>query len=440
MVGHISKGTTAALLLLACGCQRPAVIPAEDVPPKRVVVVAKTPKGRTPSEGQTKVLGNGWYANVEVDSRDRIHVAYTDADLGDVLYAVSLPGQTALGPPEPVEVEGAVGSYLNLAIAPGDAPVLSYYHQGRRQLRLAYRPNDIPAMRAAGVSFGDPLRPLKSMPLVPGERPPPAPGSGMGPGWNGEDVAFGDNVGMASSLLVDGSGRPHLFYYAKGERARYAARPKGLPAFGPSVAGRWEKIDVDTKAGGSYTMGTDLIALSDGTVLASYCNWNFVDAQLKIAMRRPGQRHFTVIEAENFQRRVDGWHSALLPRSDGLIDVYSVATGDQRLLRGVFNPKAPGPLTDRQEIMGRPGATAIVRSKDGTLWIATRGQGFESLGESPGVWLVEIPAGDVSRPKKYVLEKGLGANPWIDIALRKNGRPVVVWTSQRDQVMRMYVH
>ena len=47
---------------------------------------------------------------------------------------------------------------------------------------------------------------------------------------------------------------------------------------------------------------TDGEILDDGTAVASYCNWNFVDAQLKVAVRRPKDTLFTVIEAEADER------------------------------------------------------------------------------------------------------------------------------------------
>ena len=79
------------------------------------------------------------------------------------------------------------------------------------------------------------------------------------------------------------------------------------------------------------------------------------------------------------------------------------------------------------------------RAADGTFWVLTRGQGFRSLGEEPGVWLIEIPQGDMGAAKRKLLERGSQRDPWLDLAVRPDGRPVAVWTSTETDSMRMYV-
>lgn len=443
-VAAISLGLTMGTVL--SGCKRALITPTEEVPPDRIRVIADVPPDRSPSNGQTRVLGNGWYANVEVDSDDRIHLAWTDADVGDVMYTTIEPG-----PPKPVVAEivadeGAAGSYVRLALAPGGAPVISYYHQDLRMLRLAHRPADLPKMSASGAELavagldGASAAWKEPTALVPGEKPPPPPEHGMGPGWHGEDVAFGDNAGIAGALTVDRKGRPHAIYYTKDERLRYAHRPDGLPAFGAGGHGAFDKADIDDRAGGSYTMSTDLLALSDGTIVASYCHWNFFDAQLKLAVRKAGSSTFQVVAASPMRKLVDGWHSTLLPRSDGKVDAFSVATGEGQLLLGQFDPTAPAELGSRQVIMERPGATVVQKAADGTLWVLSRGLGLPSLDEQPGVWLIELPQGDRALSRRFMLEKGVGQDPWIDLALKKDGTPVAVWTSRETLSMRMYTH
>jgi len=421
-------------------CKRPVVVPEETVDARKVVEVARPPQGRKPSEGQSKLLGTGWYANVEVDALDRIHVAWTDADVGDVLYAVSAPGAKVVGTPEVVEHEGAVGSYLRMTLAPGNVPVLAYYQQDRRVLRLAHRPKDLAAMKAAGVNVDETLTPPPAQVLFPGEDPPRPPEAGMGPQWHGEDVAFGQDLGLAGALVVDKQGYAHLTSYTKGERLRYYTRPKDGPAFGLRVRERFEKLDVDPRASGNYKMNTDLVVLDDGSVVASYCHYVAVDSHLRLAVRKQGKGLFDVVNAEPLQRRVDGRHSQLLVGKGGLLDVYSVSNGDNMLLHSTFDPQKPAPFAERSEVVGRPGATVMRRGKDGTLWILTRGQGFESLGETPGLWLIELKGGDVGQAKKWILETGRVDDPWIDLALRKDGKPVAVWTSKDRMSIQMYTH
>lgn len=430
------------LVIGAAACKRPVTLPTTEVPPARIRTVADVPPDREPAEGQTRVLGNGWYANVEVDGQDRVHLAWTDADLGDVMYAVSEPGSLELGEPVVVEHRGAVGSYLQLALAPGDVPVLAYYHQDDRTLRVAHRPADLPLMAEAGARLGEKVTRHEPRVLVPGEKPPPPPETGMGEGWHGEAVAYGDNAGLAGSLTVDAEGIPHIVYYASNERLRYATRPAGTAAFGEEVLGLWHKATVDEKAGGSYTMTTDVLVAHDA-VLVSYAHWNHVDSQLKVALRKTDAdaSAFEVIEASPLRRMIDGWHSTLLPLDEGgQVEVFSVATGDAKLYRGVLDVEQPAPLEGRTTIIDRPGPTIVRRAPDGTLWVLTRALGLPQLNEKSGVSLIELPGGDPSKAHRYLLEEGLDRDPWIDLALRKDGTPIAVWTSRETLSMKLYVH
>ena len=439
MVG--SRLCLALALVLAAGlaCKENVLLPTEEIPERDLIVVARPPSDRQPSPGQTKVLGTGWYANVEIDAKGVLHFAWTDADLGDVMYTRWEPEQPAPVPPQPVELDGAAGGYLQLVLGPGDAPILSYYHQDRRVLRLAHRPADLPKMKAAGAVLVAPLeaKPVFT-PLVPGEKAPRQPSEGMGPGWHGEDVAFGDQVGMAGKLFVDQQGRPHLTYYTKNERFRYARRPASKDAFGPLVNSIFEKYDVDERAGGSYTMSTDLAVTKDGTAVVSYCHWNYIDSVLRVGWLAPGKSDFEVVDAAKLDRIVDGWHSALVPIDDHQFEVFSVATAALKLFSGRFDTRAPKAFAERQVWVERPGPTVVKRAANGTFWVLTRGQGFRSLGEEPGVWLIEIPQGDPGAAKRKLLERGSQRDPWLDLVIRPDGRPVAVWTSTETDSMRMY--
>jgi hypothetical protein len=369
------------------------------------------------------VLGVGWYPNVEVDDDDRLHFAWTDADLGDVLYAVTAPGASTPGPPEPVEVKGAAGQFVHLALAPGGAPVLSYYQQDEHTLRLAHRPVDLARMKAAGVEVGD--------------EPIPAAGDGrMGPGWVGEDIVFGDNAGLGGALAIDGGGRAHVTYYVRGEKLRYARRPADVPAFGGAGIGVFEKLDVDAKAGNTSNLITDLRVEKDGTVVASYCDWSVTDARLKLAVRAPGSLEFVTTFASNRTHEIDGWASQLVTRSDNLLDVVSVHQGKRELLIGAFDARAPKPLVERKPLLSRPGPTVVRRGPDGTLWILTRRR--KSNDEEAALTLVALPAGDGQGARRYVLEKGAQQDAWIDLAIRRNGKPVAVWFSSEMRGMRQY--
>ena len=60
--------------------------------PGTIQVVAQVPENRVSAPGIPRILGVGWYPQIEVDAQNRVHLAYVDADPGDVLYVVSDPG------------------------------------------------------------------------------------------------------------------------------------------------------------------------------------------------------------------------------------------------------------------------------------------------------------------------------------------------------------
>lgn len=416
----------AALLLVVAGvtaCSREPPIPVREPTPGSVIVVAAPPTARVQA-GEAR-RGVGWYPDVEVDAARRVHIAWTDADIGDVLYAVSPAGAATPGEPELVETTGAAGAFVRLALAPGDVPIISSYNQSDHTLRVAHRPSDEPAMKAAGALIGDAPAPA-------------AAAAALAPGWVGEDIAFGDEAGAGSALAVDRAGRVHLAYGVAGTRMRYARRPAASPAFGAGGTGHWEKVDIDPQSGQSPYVKNDIALLEDGSVVVSYCDWQVAMAHLKVAVRTPASPVFTVQRArEQPKPGIDGPSNALLPRKDGLIDVAAVRLDDAMLLVGSFDPKAPAPLLDRLAIVPSRGPASILRGEDGTLWVLARDP-LERAGRVPGLYLLEIPGGDVSKARRVLLEKGTADDPWIDLALSPDGKPVAVWFSEDAKGLKLY--
>jgi hypothetical protein len=410
-------------VVIAGACTRDQPVPTRDPAQGTIVLVAGPPLERI-SAGEAR-RGVGWYPDVEVDAEDRVHVAWTDADVGDVMYAVSPAGASTPGEPEPVETQGAAGAFVRLALTPGNQPVISYYHQGDHTLRVAHRPADVGAMKAAGADVD----------VTP---PPAAAAHPLAKGWVGEDIAFGDDAGAGSSLVVDKHGRPHLLYGVKGDRVRYARRPENVPAFGAAGVGTWEKVDVDTRSGQSPTLINSLLVLDDGTAVASYCDFQVVMGHLRLAVRPPGVPLFAVTSArEEPKAGFDGTSNALLPRKDGKLDVASVVLGENALLVGTFDPKAPSALVERRRVGPARGATVVKRGDDGTLWALERDP-LEKGDHVPGLYLLEIPAGDPAQARAVLLEKTTADDPWIDLALRKDGRPVAVWFSEEAKGLKLY--
>jgi len=408
-----------ALSAIACDDDKgpPIVRPTSGA----VRAVASTPVDQAPVAGQDLVLGTGWYANVEVDAADRVHLAWVDADRGDVHYTTMAAGADAPEPSVLVEHKGAVGAYLMLALTTTGAPVLAYGQQDERTLRLAHRPADLAALAASGA--------------VVDATPPARDPERMGADFVAEDITFGDQVGMAGALVVGRHGVPHLVYYSKGTRFRYARRAIDAPTFGPSAVGRFELVDVDLKGGSSYTMRTDLRVLDDGTVFTSYCNWTFKDATQKVAWRRPGEATFTVM-AWPETKGSDGWQSTLLDERPGVLALFSVAIGDQVLRRAEIEIAAPRVTPVRHTILARPSAAVVRRRADGTLVVLARVNGT-STEDPSGVFLIEVPV-DGPAKERVLLDEGAASDPWLDLALRADGRPVAVWTSSDHRHMRMY--
>lgn len=412
--------TLLGLALAATGCRREQPMATQEPAPGTVIVVAAPPPERV-AAGEAK-RGVGWYPNVAVDDTDRVHLAWTDADVGDVLYAVSPAGAVQPGPPEPVETEGAAGGFVRLALAPGGAPIVSSYHQGDHTLKIAHRPRDGAVMKAAGAAVDD--------------EPPPPPAFRVGaPGWALEEIAFGDEAGAESALAVDGKGRVHLLYTTGADRLRYARRPADLPAFGAGGVGHWEKIDVDS-VGASPRVRADLRVLDDATVVASYCDWQVVMSHWRLAVRRPGQVSFAVTPARAEPKAgFDGVASALWRGTAGAIDAAAVRLDDQSLTVGTFDPGAPAPLPTRTRLARARGPSVMRRAPDGTIWLLTRDPHDVN---APGLFLVELPQGDPTRVRRTVLDKGPQDDAWIDLALRAGGRPVAVWFSEDGRALKLY--
>ena len=412
-----------ALLLVAAaalGCHREVPVPTHEPAAGALSVVAAPPAERI-AAGEAK-RGVGWYPNVAVDETDRVHLAWTDADVGDVLYAVSPAGAVQPGAPEPVEVAGAAGGFVKLALAPGGLPVISLYHQGDHTLKVAHRPRDGAAMKAAGAVIDDEPAPAAAY----------RPGA---PGWALEEIAFGDEAGAESALTVDAQGRAHLIYTTGGDRLRYARRPADVPAFGAGGVGHWEKIDVDT-IGPSPQVRADLRVQDDATVVASYCDWQVVMSHWRLAIRKPGEISFTVTPARAEPKAgFDGLASALWRGQAGKLDAVAVRLDDQSLTSAPLDPASPAPFEERTRIARARGPSVMRRAPDGTVWLLTRDPHDAEL---PGLFLVEVPHGDPQKARRIVLDRGTQDDAWIDLALRAGGRPIAVWFSEDGKALKMY--
>jgi hypothetical protein len=387
-------------------CEKTTTTNAVDAAPGTVSVVARAPDGRLP---ENSLRGVGWYPNVEVDDDNRLHVAYVDADIGSVLYAASAPGASTLEPAIVVDDEGAVGAYLRLSLSQG-VPVFLYGHQNEKSLRLTTKETDWKSMQAAGIVID--TRALS-----------PASKARLHTGFVFEELAFVDDAGRGASLTIAPDGRPFVLYYAK-DIVRLARRPSDAPAFGASALGHWEKLDVN-RARATPRVQTDLRFV--GTRLwMSHCDDAVTDARLFVH-HLDANATDAVAHAQELGRSID--HDGCLSHihvDNGNVRVSSWHPGEERLEIVDGETGARTKLTDVKQ-------PAIARRGKTSWWVLMRVEG-----DVGGLQLVEINDRDPSLQKRVQLERSHPTDAWMDLELRPDGRPVAVWFSPTDKVLRMY--
>src|ERR1051326_6645017 len=156
---------------------------------------------QTPAGWRTELVDGagtvGWYASLALDSRGREGLAYYDVTHGAIKFASRAGGTWSA---ETVEAapEG-IGHYCSLAFDPHDNPAISYYDARDLCLRFATRSNGVWAIETVdGAGNAAAMRDELARAATGGKPPPPA-----------EDIP---NVGLYSSLAIDGQGRPHISY------------------------------------------------------------------------------------------------------------------------------------------------------------------------------------------------------------------------------------
>lgn len=423
----------AAALLPACeGCGPLTPTTTTEPPPSTISVVDV---GREPGAGDAPRKGTGWYPNIKAGRDGALHLAWVDADAGDVRYAVTAPGGSALEPgPDgqtivTVDAEGAVGSFLRFALAPGDAPVLSYARQDTGIFRFAWRPDARARMGAAGADVDDAPFPQLTTASTTGS--PIA----LSAGFVGEEVGFGEQIGRGHGLVVDGTGRVAIAYYSADDRLRLARRPADVPAFSSSSVGVLEKRDLDGWARGSVRATADLLTLEDGTVVVAYPHDVATDARLKIAILRPGiDRAVLVEDTRGRTVALDGLTPRLASRPDGLLDVV---THDR--LEGIVWRReldvATATFTATRERLADVEGIAVAAASASAWYVLAR-----VPGESGGVFLYVVEGTPEARERRRIRLGGGGGQTdgWLDIAIRPDGRPAGVWFDAASGSLKLY--
>jgi len=431
----VLTATLVAVLLqdAACeGCADRAPPPTTEPPPSSIVDV----DGPRDGEGERK--GMGWYPNVEVDGASRLHLAWVDADAGDVRYAVTVPGGSALeGGIVTVDATGAVGSFLRLALLPGGAPVLSYARQDTQIFRFAWRPDDRAVMKGAGADVDS-----GPFPALPTSTTTGGPVALLG-GFIGEEVGFGDQVGRGSALGVDKAGRIALPYYSADDRLRLARRPADVAAFAADSIGVLEKRDLDGFARSSVRVVADVAVLDDGTVVVAYAHDVVTDARLRVAVLPPGATRATVIEDNRGATvTLDGLQARLFPTvADGrvVVDVVAHDKTARAVVRRRVDVATAAFLPDRERLVEVDGITVACRRDGGWYVLARVG------GDGGGVYLyvVDVTGGVDGAAASEVRRIRLGGggrqlDAWLDVAVRPDGRPAAVWFDAEAKSLRLY--
>ena len=444
----VFRATVAAVAVIAAvttscdGCTPPPPPPTSEAAASTIVVVDAVVVPTDPELLTLPRRGMGWYPNVEADDDGRLHLAWVDADAGDVRYAVTAPGGSSLEAPViVVDAVGAVGSFLRLALGPGGAPLLSYARQDTGIFRFAWRPQDRPVMRAAGGAVDE-----AEFPPLPTQTLTGAPVQLLA-GFIGEEVGYGDQVGRGSSLTVDRDGRVAIAYYSADDRLRLARRPADVAAFGVDSAGVFEKRDLDSWARGSIRVVSDTIVLegadgSPGAVVVAYAHDVATDARLRVAVLPPGGRPAMIEDQRGPTVTLDGLTSRLIPRAgnSGIVDVVAHdKTARAVVLRSV----------DVQTAKWLPNRTRLVEVDGVAVTVARPGGGFFTLARirGEGLFLYTIDAGvvgDDGGPTAGAVSRvrlepsSLQTDSWLDVVARKDGRPAAVWFSTADAVIKLY--
>ncbi len=421
-----------------CGAAPP---PPTSEPSPSAITIVDSPK--VPEGGADVVSGPrrgmGWYPNIEADDDGRLHLAWVDADAGDVRYAVTAPGGSHLAePPVTIDALGAVGSFLRLALAPGGAPLLSYARQDTAIFRFAWRPLDRGVMRAAGAAVdADGV-----FPELPAQTTTGAPVQLLA-GFIGEEVGYGEQVGRGSSLGVDKDGRVAIAYYSADDRLRLARRPADVAAFSVLSAGVFEKRDLDSWARGSIRVVSDTAILDDGTVVVAYAHDVATDARLRIAVLPPGGKPSMIEDLRGPTVTLDGLTSRLVPRAGSGGAIVDVVAHDKTagavVLRSV----------DIKNVAWLPNRTRLVDVEGVAVTVARAEGGWFTLARIPDegvfVYVIDagVPAADGSptagQTRRIRLDgRSMQTDNWLDVVARKDGRPAAVWFSTADAALKLY--
>jgi hypothetical protein len=187
----------------------------------------------------------------------------------------------------------------------------------------------------------------------------------------------------------------------------------------------------------------DVVVLDDGTVVVAYAHDVVTDARLRVAVLAPAAARATVIEDNRGDTvTIDGLQARLFPSVvDGrvVVDVVAHDKTAKAVIRRRVDVASAAILPDRERLCDVEGITVAARHADGWFVLARVG------GDGGGVFLyvVESVAVDDGEHRLEVRRIRLGGgarqlDSWLDLAVRKDGRPAAVWFDEEEKSLKLY--
>lgn len=351
---------------------------------------------KTPSalrgKGQTTVLAQGapngqtgWWPDVEFSTADVPHIAFCDAERGDLMYAARTNDQWHV---ETVSATGAVGKYLSLALDRNDHPAISFYDQSKKYLRYAWRESRR---------------------------------------WTTERIAWGPEIGHASQLHFAQDGLPHLFYYVPSGRLVHNRR---------LAASQWHAVTVAEAAGG-FSSRIGVQERADGFWL-SFVDWNFRDTALLLATPHPQEGH-TLHRVSG--QKGPGWRSFIASPVDSPPAVIYSESNTGHLKLAVAAPKQP--TTQGSRAPTHWNTRILLRhvgNFSGSLlpsggWVIAYEDIFEKRLGQGVVKMLRFEHGVYS---KFQIDNEIGTGEYLDIAVNSKGAALVAYYADSIKGLRLY--
>ena len=317
----------------------------------------------------------GWWPSLAARPDGTVYLSYCDAGRGDLMLAIRRGGTWSR---QTVRAEGNVGKYTSVALAPDGSVAIAYHDQDARTLKLVRR--------------------------------------GPKGGWVHEDVAYGEEAGMASELRFDEEGRPHVFFYLKKGALVHAVGPK-------QPEGPWRREEI-AKANGSFTMRLSAVRRPNGWWLG-FVNWKFHDTELVFLDLGPHGSHRETVA----DRHGPGWWNQILVKDDNPLVLYT-SNVRPRLMRA---RRTAGRWRSRT-ITGDVGNFAARMKKDGTIVVAHESRAFVD-GAAGRVYLL---VGRPGRWERWLVDDAPWTGSYLALTLDERDRPVVAYHDPRAGSLKVY--